>query len=300
MPFPLSLSLSLSHITSLSNFLSIYPSHSPPFTTTFMPGPKMGARPADFDEDIVRQSPTFIKWQSMVLGEKLRYACRDFVRGHGDDDERLMRRIMIARRNNLRDHDTLKRARSTAVEAKKGKQRKVGTGISEHQVELEMDIAAVESTRSYKAWQSLEEGNEFVYNQKYIKGKDGHDWLLRKNIWRRMRYRRENKKMVEKLKDDGSDPAAAAGIVDQALLVPTTVEEAQDFVNKAVVDAAVAAAESYAKANTEEQDAQDLGAIVHNPLSNEALDAAAKLAAAGTPIDDPDDEMVEYENETQL
>jgi regulator of RNase E activity RraB len=266
-----------------------------------MPGPKMGARPTDFDEDIVRQSPTYIKWQSMGEGEKLRYACRDFVRGHGDDDERLMRRIMIARRNNLRDHDTLKRARSTTVESiKKGKQRKVGSGMSDHQVEVEMDIAAVESTRSYKAWQLLEEGKEFVYNQKYVKGKDGHDWLLRKNIWRRMRYRRENKKMVEKLKDDGSDPAAAAGIVDQALLVSTTHEEAQDFVNKAVVDAAVAAAESYAKANTEEQDPQDLGAIVNNPLSSEALDAAAKLAAAATTIDDPDDEMVKYENETQL
>ena len=69
-----------------------------------MPGPKMGPRPNDFDEDLVRQAPTFQRWQKMLVGQKLRYACRDFVKGHGDDEERLMRRIMIARRNNLRDH----------------------------------------------------------------------------------------------------------------------------------------------------------------------------------------------------
>ena len=273
-----------------------------------MPGPKMGARPFDFDEGVVRQSPTFIKWQSMEIGEKLRYACRDFIRGHGDDDERLMRRIMIARRNNLRDHDTLKRARQTTThvaDTKKKQTRRVTTGMSDYQVEQEMDISSVEATRSYKVWQALDEGKEFVYNQKYIKGKDGHDWLLRKNIWRRMRYRRENKKMVEKLLDDslgttGDDPiTAAAGIVDQALLVATTAqEEAQDFVNKAVVEAAVAAAENYAKSNNE-QDPQDLGNIVgvHNPLSNEALDAAAKLAAAAAPMDDDEDDLTEYETE---
>jgi len=280
-----------------------------------MPGPKMGPRPADFDEEIVRQSPTYIKWLTLDIGQTLRYACRDFVRGHGDDEERLMRRIMIARRNNLRDHDTLKRARQTvvlvtttpvaAVSTRKTKKARpaVAAGMSDFQVEQEMDTGAVEATRSYKAWQSLEEGKEFVYNQKYVKGKDGHDWLLRKNIWRRMRYRRENKKMVEKLKDEGivavgDDPVkAAAGIVDQALkMEPTSQDDVQDFVNKAVVEAAVAAAENYAKANNE-PDPQDLGNIVgvHNPLSNEALDAAAKLAAAATPMDDDDDDMTEYD-----
>eukprot|EP01083_Nonionella_stella_P095631 268506_1 len=77
-----------------------------------MPGPKMGPRPPDFDEDLVRQAPTFVRWQKLPPGQKLRYACRDFVKGQGDDEERLMRRIMIARRNNLRDHAILKRARS--------------------------------------------------------------------------------------------------------------------------------------------------------------------------------------------
>lgn len=47
------------------------------------------------------------------------------------------------------------------------------------------------------------------YNQKYVKGRDGHDWLLKKNIWRRMRYRRENKKLVQCLKT-----AAAAAVGD--------------------------------------------------------------------------------------
>mmetsp|Transcript_10669 Transcript_10669/g.17964 ORF Transcript_10669/g.17964 Transcript_10669/m.17964 type:complete len:80 (+) Transcript_10669:72-311(+) len=48
-----------------------------------MPGPKMGPRPADFDEAVIRQSPTFVKWESLENGAKLRYACRDFVKGHG-------------------------------------------------------------------------------------------------------------------------------------------------------------------------------------------------------------------------
>ena len=63
-----------------------------------------------------------------------------------------------------------------------------------------MDVAAVEATRSYRAWMSLENGSEFVYNQEYIKGKEGHDWLLRKNVWRRMRYCRKNKRMAENMK----------------------------------------------------------------------------------------------------
>ena len=77
-----------------------------------MPGPKMGPRPPDFNEEVVRQAPTFLKWQALREGEKLRYACRDFIKGKKDDEERLMRRIMIARRNNLRDHELLKKART--------------------------------------------------------------------------------------------------------------------------------------------------------------------------------------------
>jgi hypothetical protein len=59
-----------------------------------MPGPKMGPRPADFDEDLIRQSPTFAKWMKLATGEKLKYACREFVKGRADDDERLMRRYV--------------------------------------------------------------------------------------------------------------------------------------------------------------------------------------------------------------
>ena len=76
-----------------------------------MPGPKMRPRPKDFNEELVRRSPTFRKWAELPKGERLRYACRDFVKGHGDDEERLMRRIMIARRNNVRDHQALILAR---------------------------------------------------------------------------------------------------------------------------------------------------------------------------------------------
>jgi hypothetical protein len=306
-----------------------------------MPGPKMGVRPADFDEDVIRQSPTFMKWARLELGEKLKYACREFVKGHAEDEERLMRRIMIARRNNLRDHETLKKARQrtasqkpksfskkessstskrakisvstqagvdqkedevaghppqgqvarlpqstigseeeadpshwatsdntvprTSPAASKGSKTVPTTGtnlppgqhgedndeeeyldadMEDHSetedqhstnedlggfspaslsarrrrpaslfnddlVSKEMDVPAVEATRSYKNWADLPIGYEFIYNQKYIKGREGHDWLLRKNIWRRMRYRRENKKMVERMKSTTSPPPLA-------------------------------------------------------------------------------------------
>jgi hypothetical protein len=205
----------------------------------------MGPRPADFDEEVIRQSPTFLRWMQLETSQKLRYACREFVKEHGDDEERLMRRIMIARRNNIRDHETLKRARrqtkpttpgngsssstgtaeaaaaaaaskaaaniasaaaaaaAAAAEESNRRSRRPPSSFSDSQVEKEMDAPAVAATRSYRSWLGLPDGAEFVYNQKYIKGRDGHDWLLRKNIWRRMRYRRENKKMVERLKDAG-------------------------------------------------------------------------------------------------
>lgn len=246
----------------------------------------MGPRPLDFDESIVRQSPTFVRWLQLKTGERLRYACRDFIRGNGDDEERLMRRIMIARRNNLRDHEALKRARVASLEKQRevvdneekvivqaaGKKRKTPSTVSDAQVVEEMDVAAVEATRSYRTWRALVDGEEFIYNQKYIKGKEKHDWLLRKNIWRRMRYRRENKKMVRDMLssnvDDDNDmnkvqatvdtsaPDAndvAAGIVDHALLASAAAAAGEgehihkSVVEKAVVDAAVAAAESYVK-----------------------------------------------------
>lgn len=274
----------------------------------------------DFDEAVVRQSPTFIKWSNLENGAKLKYACREFTKGHGDDEERLMRRIMIARRNNIRDHVALKKARAVSKnveEAGSGeasgsaasllKKRKVPPSLSDSQVSKEMDVVAVEATPSYRKWQTLEEGEEFVYNQKYVKGKDGHDWLLRKNIWRRMRYRRENKKLVETFKGNPEEASegvvtAAAGIVDHALLsnaagaaegaaaaaaaasneaaaaaASDAVEE--PYVSKSVVEAAVAAAEQYAKTESIANIA-----AVHNPLeaaaTDAALDAAAKLAAA--------------------
>ena len=304
----------------------------------------MGPRPPDFDEHVIRQSPTFIRWNQLETGAKLRYACREFTKGHGDDEERLMRRIMIARRNNLRDHQTLKRARLEAnkdvssqkvpkldaeaspppqdplvteapapTTATTGRKRRPSAMFSDAEVAKEMDVPAVEATRSYQAWLDLPDGAEFVYNQKYIKGREGHDWLLRKNIWRRMRYRRENKKMVERLRlnhvpsmppsiDTRTRANVASQIVDQALLSPPTTTEAisattavtaqgpavvavpkheptttsGDYEVNAAVEAAVAVAESYAKSPYN---------VVHNPLeaahaNTAALDAAARLAAA--------------------
>jgi len=243
----------------------------------------MGPRPVDFDESIVRQSPTFLKWLQLKAGERLRYACRDFIKGHGVDEERLMRRIMIARRNNLRDHEALKRARAATLEKQQKtiavenaapsfqiisegakntyKKRKVRSPmVSDAQVVDEMDVLAVEATRSYRLWRSLKGGEEFIYNQKYIKGKEKHDWLLRKNIWRRMRYRRENKKMVKAMMCSKNQQDinvlngnVAAGIVDHALLASAAAAAGEgehihkSVVEKAVVDAAVAAAESYVK-----------------------------------------------------
>ena len=144
-----------------------------------MPGPKMGARPADFDEIGIKASPTYRKWLKLEKGETLRYACRDFVKGHGEDEERLMRRIMIARRNNVKDQERLKRAREKQSANKRRKQ-----ASTDAEIEREMDVDAVKATRSYRKWLELEDGAEFQYNQRYIKGKDGDDWLLQKNIWR--------------------------------------------------------------------------------------------------------------------
>lgn len=166
---------------------------------------------------------------------------------------------MIARRNNLRDHAILKRARKkqddtpgghpegpteppppptkvvTVTSTSSSRKRRPASTVSDGQVAKEMDVAAVEATRSYRAWMALPDGAEFVYNQKYFKGGPNQDWLLRKNIWRRMRYRRENKKLVTKLRED--DPAVsvprkpptqptASEIVDQALSPVIKQEEA--------------------------------------------------------------------------
>jgi hypothetical protein len=254
---------------------------------------------------------------------------------------------MIARRNNLKDHATLKKARalvvdkissSTTCQPGTTKKRRTtpssgGAALTDAQVTKEMDVVAVEATRSYRKWQTLQDGEEFLYNQKYTKGKEGHDWLLRKNIWRRMRYRRENKKMVQSIQgtaaaaadvNDGEDEVTAAGIVDHALLAAnasatSAVEQAQlnaavahdaavvqhhenhdddddedgFAVNKAV-EAAVAAAEQYVKAESINMAAAGVSTTdVHNPLegttaTDEALDAAARLAAASTSVESDD------------
>ena len=344
-----------------------------------LPGPTMGPRPHDFDEEGVRKSPTFVKWSKLKAGEKLRYACRDFVKGFGDDEERLMRRIMIARRNNLKDHAVLKRAR--AVDAEKrgaedgimagdkskakthdGDKRKKSSASevdrktdeaeedvsnirqevasasdtkstastnpprtkrrrlqkllepSDEEIMMEMDLPAVEATRSYRKWITLYDGESFSYNQTYLKGRHGDDWLLKKNIWRRMRYRRENRKMVEELKSGGSWTQWKVNASPKNPLSSVkhdTLKEEDPLVSQAVVDAAVAAvAAAEANANETGIDADAVAALgaeaINDPLigcemqqisgdSNaddggvridvtSALDAAAKLAATVVPM----------------
>ena len=188
-----------------------------------MAGKKLGPRPDDFDEVSIRNSPTFQKWLALSPGKELLYASRSFVRGGVDDEERLMRRIMIRRRVNLREHDCLKLARkevkvaqqtacssstaastacstSTAASASSSSSGRESSNQEVDDDEMEMNMEAVTSTRSYRRWTLIPPGTSFVYNHTYIKGKDGQDWLLRKNIWRRMKYRRMNQCKVLKLK----------------------------------------------------------------------------------------------------
>eukprot|EP00588_Corethron_pennatum_P013420 CAMPEP_0194276644 /NCGR_PEP_ID=MMETSP0169-20130528/9179_1 /TAXON_ID=218684 /ORGANISM="Corethron pennatum, Strain L29A3" /LENGTH=251 /DNA_ID=CAMNT_0039020405 /DNA_START=88 /DNA_END=840 /DNA_ORIENTATION=- len=191
----------------------------------------MGERPPDFDESLVRKAPTFRKWLQLKDGEKLRYACRDFCKGKEDAEERLMRRIMIARRNNIKDHEELKRARVSKVIKKKeinsniehcnetttlAHDKKKKASISSARitpnlvpngnaikptVNDDMDIIAIENTRTYKKWMLLEDGQELRYNHVYHKGKAGQDNHLRKNIWRRMKYRRSCKNLIETMNE---------------------------------------------------------------------------------------------------
>lgn len=308
-----------------------------------MPGPKMGPRPPDFDEKLVREAPTFKKWQVLQPGQKLRYACRDFVKGVGDDEERLMRRIMIARRNNLKAHDILKKARSANVNpdpaAKNGR---MGTGNmkrkkwSDHEddekeeesgndfreefaaakninpsgsakrriagtllpldedILREMDMPAVEATRTYRKWLTLADGEELTYNQTYTKGLEGDDWNLKKNIWRRMRYRRENQKLVHKIQYElnsaEQDQKEQNQLVSQAVVEAAAAAAAESFVQEpsesdAVVEAATAAYQAVAKLDSTSDGNVDNSDGVGFDASavTSALDAAARLAASVVP-----------------
>ena len=297
-----------------------------------MPGPKMGPRPDDFNEELVRKAPTFITWENLASGEKLIYSCRKFIKGNADDEERLMRRIMIARRNNLKDHAAIKQMRAAEANSRgvdvselkkrrkvKGdtskmeqeeivqlppippsnpsgtKPRRIAGTIqpSDQEILEEMDVPGVEATRSYKKWQAMPDGEKFVYNQTYEKGKKDHDWLLRKNIWRRMRYRRENKAKVDRMhpvKVGNEDTIVAVDVPtlpqvnlksteestpaqEEAKLGDTiATREGEDYVAAAAAAAAVAVADSLAPPDI---DADAVAALV----DPQALDAAAQLAA---------------------
>ena len=247
-----------------------------------MPGPKMGPRPKDFNEELIRQAPAYKKWEALTPGDSMKYACRNFVKGCCDDEERLMRRIMIARRNNLKDHNVIKQMRaaeadSRGVDVEEMKKRKktkrdnnnnnreddnegedqigeklppippsnpsgtkprrlLGTLLLTDQESLdEMDVPAIEATPTYKKWMTLSDGDTFTYNQTYVKGRMDQDWLLRKNIWRRMRYRRENKQKVEAMLRRKSYEAAAAAAA--AVAVADSLDAPPDNIDVAAVAA---------------------------------------------------------------
>eukprot|EP00571_Detonula_confervacea_P014112 CAMPEP_0172307212 /NCGR_PEP_ID=MMETSP1058-20130122/8112_1 /TAXON_ID=83371 /ORGANISM="Detonula confervacea, Strain CCMP 353" /LENGTH=333 /DNA_ID=CAMNT_0013019313 /DNA_START=141 /DNA_END=1142 /DNA_ORIENTATION=- len=301
-----------------------------------MPGPKMGPRPEDFNEELIRKAPTFQKWLKLEPGRELTYACRQFVKGGIDDEERLMRRIMIARRNNLKDHAVLKKARAIEsvkrgvlpghagsmlqekgeetndhvqeVESLEGnddsqmmddmptvpplpsnpsgtKRRRVAGTLqpTDEEILMEMDVPAVEATRSYRRWLALPEGTFFTYNQTYTKGKDDHDWLLKKNIWRRMRYRRENQIKVIEMNNEGGVSTTGDWSTYANTSVDVSIaanEEEEALVSRAVVDAAAAAA-AQVEAFEPGIDADAVAALgANDPIVSSALDAAAQLAAA--------------------
>lgn len=176
----------------------------------------------------------------------------------------------------------------------------------------------------------------FQYNQTYIKGREKDDWLLRKNIWRRMRYRRENKKMVEQLKSVGDRAAthqhmikaefhhhhtaahhlasttghSDADVAAHAAAVAASKSTDFNLADQAAVEAAVAAAESFGKLDkatngvdddVDDDDMKVAEVPVQNPLESAAaqaaLDAAAQLAAAaGVEHDDLEDLKEEGED----
>lgn len=208
-----------------------------------------------------------------------------------------MRRIMIARRNNLKVQSALLQARVVEAQKRKGaprtgtrkkngaesqkldnddqkmvhslkkgnppealpgfppfpsnpsgtKRRRIAAGVlqpTDGHILEEMDVPAVEATRSYRKWRALPEGSLFVYNQTYIRGHADHDWLLRKNIWRRMRYRRENRAKIAALKNGPGGLGAGDWTTCTAKTVNDTPAEKEEekMISKAVVAGAAAAA----------------------------------------------------------
>jgi hypothetical protein len=172
----------------------------------------------------------------------------------------------------------------------------------------EMDMEAVEATRSYRKWSALPNDATFVYNQTYTKGKDGDDWLLKKNIWRRMRYRRQNRDKVYELKhqvEGGERVRSSSRRSDDIEGIDTssstihaharngTVDVGNDVVSRAVRDAVrdAAAVASQLELGLMEGSVHSFHpasvgidavavAALNDPMVVSALDAAAQLAAS--------------------
>ena len=48
-------------------------------------------RPVDFDKDAIQQRSKFQTWRTLAVGVKFKYGGREFIKGRGNDEERLMR-----------------------------------------------------------------------------------------------------------------------------------------------------------------------------------------------------------------
>ena len=57
-------------------------------------------RQADFDIDKIQKLPNFQTWTTLAEGVKLQYGGYEFIKGRGNDEERLMRRLCCGNRPN--------------------------------------------------------------------------------------------------------------------------------------------------------------------------------------------------------
>jgi hypothetical protein len=247
--------------------------------------------------------------------------------------------IMIARRNNLKDHGILKQARklrprpfvsssssTTTIPIRPTTPALLAAAVaaatapppspsySDAQVRAEMDVEAVRKTRSYRHWETLRPGESFLYNQTYVKGQKDHDWLLQKNIWRRMRYRRENKRIVQDLvlQPSAIEAAVAAAVqrshqaaITAALLVdpdhpnageyhPILGEDGGDEQHGGNHHHHLLMCDSIAQAALDAQFA--FQTFREEADQEEAMAAAAAAAAAQAVMDGHNDRAIDHDN----
>lgn len=100
----------------------------------------MGDRPADFDEDLVRESSAFQNWETLTDGEALTFNGRRFIKGKtsddGGDEERLMRKIFTKKRPKKAKKAKVKHSNSEEVE----------DSVSVGEIDLDLDESQFDLT----------------------------------------------------------------------------------------------------------------------------------------------------------